>query len=117
MGLHHVSYLPSRCAIQFCNDFSATCDGVKGIKSTPESCLTRTKAQDMDKGFVGDTTGNSFSCREYHVGAAKGDADTHCPHASNYGGGICVDSTQVRITSFCTLYKSRCADTGKWLTT
>lgn len=40
-------------------------------------------------GMDTDTSGNTLGCRQYHTGAAAGDAVTHCPHAGPSGGGAC----------------------------
>jgi hypothetical protein len=44
-------------------------------------------------GTAGDVNGNTLACHQYHVDLATGgDAvakDTHCPHASPSGGGVC----------------------------
>ena len=40
-------------------------------------------------GTIGDTTGASQACYNYHVLAAEDDPDTHCPHAR--GEQVCVD--------------------------
>ena len=48
---------------------------------------------------------------QYHLSAAQGDAKTHCPHASKYGGGVCVKPKEERVTSFCESYKATCGDT------
>ena len=48
--------------------------------------------------------GDSFACREYHLSAAKTDAQTHCPHASLLGGGVCQNSKADRVNFFCTMY-------------
>ena len=77
------------------------------------SNLTRARIQHIWCAYCqGATGGDSFSCREYHVGAAKSDAAVHCPHASLYGGGVCKEADNVRVRNFCTTYSTRCAGTG-----
>ena len=45
---------------------------------------------DWYAGSADDVDGDTIGCRTYHAGAALGDAELHCPHASPSGGGVCV---------------------------
>ena len=60
---------------------------------------------------------------QYHLSVAQSDgrrsrraahitasAKTHCPHASKYGGDVCVKPKEERIASFCESYKTTCGD-------
>jgi hypothetical protein len=58
-------------------------------------------------GTLADTTGGTLGCRLYHAKLAAGsaaNAQTHCPHASMSGGGVCGD----RCANFCALATSIC---------
>jgi len=68
----------------FCSDYATTCPDVAF-----DSCAT--DCAGWAAGTPGDTSGNTFECRVYHLGAAAGDPATHCPHAAADGGGVCVD--------------------------
>merc|ERR1711937_466444 len=65
----------------------------------------------FDKLDAGDAsnTGNTISCRIKHLALAqsgvKDAANTHCPHASETGGGVCVAPTKA---TFCADYKQVC---------
>ena len=76
-------------------------------------------------GTLGQTTGNTFSCRAYHVDAAmKVDADAdvdddvvssrHCSHASKEGGGQCMEAGIRAKWNFCNTYTKECDSAGKY---
>ena len=60
----------------FCRQYAATCGGVEESYS---ACLAQTGA--MTPGKDADTSGDSFSCREYHLSVAVSNPSVHCPHA------------------------------------
>ena len=80
----------SACAT-FCQDNLATCSGDNAVFTDAATCETACAA--WPAGTAGDTSGNSLACRSYHLGAAASDAATHCPHAADDGGGVCVDAS------------------------
>ena len=48
----------------------------------------------------------------YHLDVASSsadNADTHCPYASESGGGVCP-TFKTRIANFCKTFQSRCSD-------
>ena len=77
------------------------------------SNLTRLNQHMRGAHCQGAIGGDSFSCREYHLGAAKSNAAVHCPHASKLGADVCVDPAADRQSAFCTTYASTCATDGK----
>ena len=82
--------------MQFCKDYSELCLGsgtVAPFSSKYDDCMAETTA--MPEGKKGTPSGNSFSCREYHLFIGMNvpgeRMSFHCPHASATGGGICED--------------------------
>jgi len=58
-------------------------------------------------GDAGVMTGNTLSCRVYHLSVAAQSAQnatTHCPHAGPYGFGQCGSECE----NFCALYSAQC---------
>lgn len=73
----------------FCAEYAATC--------SMNATVCQGWAANLTAGTVGDISGNTLACRAYHVLAAKSNAppgaEAHCGHASQLGGGVCVDAT------------------------
>lgn len=64
----------------------------------------------MPAGTMGEMSGNSLACRQYHLGAAAGNATAHCPHAGPLGqdpaagptcGSMCEHYCDV-VDAYCT---------------
>merc|ERR1711939_239415 len=85
----------------FCADYKKTCG--KDYKN----CAT--EFPKLAAGKAGDAKGNTQACRIMHLTLAQSGAtdaaDTHCPHASETGGGECVAPTKA---TFCADYKKIC---------
>jgi len=64
-----------------CTDWNAISWGV----DCATDCAT------WPQGETTSVTGDTAYCRLYHATLAADDAETHCPHASPDGGGVCVD--------------------------
>ena len=92
----------------FCRSFARACAGFAAPYS---NCFRKFSA--MAKGNVSDATGDTQECRAYHlaaaltpvaVGANATDAGAnkqlHCPHASLFGGGVCVRPGRTTIKFF-----------------
>jgi hypothetical protein len=63
-------------------------------------------------GAAGGT--NSLECRTYHAQLAASDADSHCPHASYYGGdGMCGDFCEY----YCGVMAKSCSGSNEQFTT
>ena len=75
------------CAL-YCGDIMAACAGDNAQYADVHECLTSCAGFSTD-GMEGDTDGDTLQCREYHLGAAMADPDTHCMHAGPTGGGVC----------------------------
>ena len=76
--------------IDFCAQYQQACDG----SSEPYADCQETVAS-LPAGVPGSTvSGNTLSCRTYHLSVAMmsaSNAAVHCPHASPSGGGVCID--------------------------
>jgi len=78
----------------FCADYKTVCG--KDYKNCAD------EFQKLAAGAAGDLKGNTQECRIKHLTLAQsGDTDaakTHCPHASETGGGMCVKTTTTTTT-------------------
>eukprot|EP00040_Diaphanoeca_grandis_P019366 m.102203 g.102203 ORF g.102203 m.102203 type:complete len:2059 (-) comp27392_c1_seq4:256-6432(-) len=98
----------------FCSDFINVCGTDYGWA---DASACGAEANFMLTGAVGDTGGDTFECRVYHLGVAakvSGQAahHAHCTHASRSGGGVCVASDAFTTTNaFCKEYSNTCAGT------
>ena len=81
------TYQLGACYDIFCTTFDSVC--VSASLGTPYTdCLTEVAA--MALGTSSDTSGDTFSCRGYHLYVATlQDPEVHCPHAAADGGGVC----------------------------
>ncbi len=71
----------------FCTDLFATCTGANE-QFGGDIVRCENDCPGWPLGVAGDTAGDSFACRDYHLGAAAGDPALHCPHAG--GQAVCV---------------------------
>lgn len=86
---------PASACDGFCTDMMATCSGDNAQYASKDECLTSCAAFPTT-GTDGDTSGDTLQCREYHLGAAASDPATHCSHAGESGGGVCVSSARAQ---------------------
>ena len=86
----------------YCALLDDNCTGDLAVYPTAETCVAACAA--FPVGDIADVSGNTLGCRQYHAGAAAGDAATHCPHAGPGGSGYCGADCE----SFCTLAGSIC---------
>lgn len=89
------STTPTVACADYCTDMMATCTGDNAQYESEAACQTAC-AGFATTGADGDTSGNTLQCREYHLGAAASDPATHCSHAGESGGGVCVDAARMR---------------------
>lgn len=82
----------------YCHLAFTNCAAEPGQFETRNDCLSACQqkvAAGMTLGQPGDAGGDSLHCRIYHAGVAgdplSGGSDVHCPHASDGGGGVCID--------------------------
>jgi len=105
----------------YCTAIMANCTGGDGSSGSSGPDATKTHQQYTSKdncmaaclafpvGTINDESGNTLGCRLYHAGAAKADADTHCPHAGPSGDGVCGSACD----GYCQLVKKYCVGTAK----
>ncbi|MDX2022874.1 MAG: hypothetical protein SF187_21755 [Deltaproteobacteria bacterium] len=78
----------------FCENYcylaAKNCTANNKLYQSDAECMTAC-AGFATTGMFGDTTGNTLQCRLYHVNAARGDANLHCPHASQTPTAPCVN--------------------------
>ena len=93
------------CVSPFCAQYHSTCIE-PGHSVAYSDCSTDIAT--LAPGSIGDTSGDTIACRQYHLDvAASASPEVHCLHASPSGGGICVGPE-----TFCANYKTTCVDTG-----
>jgi hypothetical protein len=83
------------CGTSDCVDFCAAdaqvCSGTYAtMDACVAACATWSDASSVQSPTT--TSGNTLSCRTYHLtaAAASGGAATHCPHTGLTGGGVCM---------------------------
>jgi len=73
----------------YCAEYFLYCMGKNDVYETDlDACLSA--CGEWYPGSDADVDGDTVGCRTYHAGAALGDPELHCPHASPSGGGVCV---------------------------
>lgn len=87
-----------------CDTVMANCSGANAQYADKASCMAVCALMPQD-GMSGATSGNTMQCRDYHAGAAKDAAATHCQHAGPSGGGVCGDDICV---PFCAIATATC---------
>ncbi len=76
------------CAI-YCDKAQEFCTAGNTLFSSQAQCFS-TCATYPKGGLENDFVGDTVQCRVYHLTlAASSDPNTHCPHASQGGGGMC----------------------------
>lgn len=75
----------------YCGLSARNCIGDNSLGYADEAACQTTCAAFPQNGATTATGGNSVQCRIYHLGApAAGDPETHCPHGTTGGGGVCT---------------------------
>ena len=91
----------------YCQLTGQTCTGSNELYADTATCMAACSTLPAT-GDPGATAGDSVQCRIYHGGApAAADAALHCPHASQYGAGVCVDSPSCE--KYCHTYLTNCS--------
>ena len=80
---------PTLCET-YCELANNVCTDKNAIPFSDDGCLA--DCSWFPEGDDGDVDVDSLYCRLYHLDAAIGDPETHCPHASPHGGGMCTDA-------------------------
>ncbi len=80
---------PAPSCDTYCSVIEEACTGENSQYESTAACMTACGS--MALGTSGDTAGDSVGCRTYHAGLASESAATHCPHAGEAGGGVCID--------------------------
>ena len=83
------------CA-NYCNIIGTNCTGTNKEYIDNATCLAM--CANMEPGTAGATSGDTLACRQYHAGAAAGNAALHCRHAGYTGADVCGTS---HCTAFC----------------
>ena len=92
----------------YCALYESGCADFAEYDNT-QACLDQCSQWPL--GTEGAVDGDSLGCRLYHVGVAnQADPNTHCPHASPNGGGVCVDPAAPTCADYCTQYLMNCLD-------
>lgn len=81
----------------YCELAMTHCDAGNALYANQGECETAC-ADFAETGAPGDADGDTVQCRIYHLGAAIADAATHCPHAGEDGGGVCVNPESLSVT-------------------
>lgn len=92
---------PAPCE-QYCATIGGTCTGAVEQYSALASCLGSCAV--FPPGAPGDTNGNSFACRSYHLQASESDPATHCQMAGPAGAGVCGTDCE----GFCSIVMASC---------
>ncbi len=91
----------------YCRNVAGACRGELAVYESTEQCLSVCRA--FPRGELGDMSGNTVGCRQYHAGAALAGPEVHCPHASPTGDGMCADDNIPGICdSYCLLRAEGC---------
>jgi hypothetical protein len=69
---------------EYCTKIMANCTSANAQYSSMAMCMA--VCASFPVGATADTMGNTLGCRQYHAGAASGDATLHCNHAGITGG-------------------------------
>jgi hypothetical protein len=77
------------CA-NYCNIIATNCTAANQEYVNNATCLAM--CANMTPGTAGDTSGDTLACRQYHAGAAAGNAALHCRHAGFSGADTCGTS-------------------------
>jgi len=85
----------------YCQLAQQYCNGTNKIYDTPQLCMTACNGLNST-GAPGATAGDTLQCRIYHLAVAStssANAVTHCPHASQSGGGVCGTAAPATTTT------------------
>jgi hypothetical protein len=88
----------------YCTESLATCTGDNQQYSSQAACLSACSA--LPTGMAGDTTGDSLTCRMYHLGEIETsqDATAHCSHTGPGGEALCGENCE----GYCDIVQSYC---------
>jgi len=90
----------------YCDLYLMGCGDFKEYDNK-EACLDQ--CGQWPVGTPADLEGDTLGCRTYHVTVANAqDPDTHCPHASLNGGGVCVAADAPKCEDYCAAYLANC---------
>jgi hypothetical protein len=97
---------PPSCE-RYCRTVGATCTGAQAVYENEAQCLATCAA--LPLGSDDDEFENTVGARTYHGGEpAAFSPETHCPHASPTGDGVCGDEETGPCDSYCTLLPAAC---------
>lgn len=91
---------------QYCATAAEVCMGANSIYSDEAAC--QTACASMRPGTQGQTTGDTVECRRFHLDLGRVDPITHCPHASEGGGGMCVFANEDLCRRYCGAVSENC---------
>lgn len=94
------------CA-NYCSIIATNCTGANQEYLNDATCLAM--CANMAPGTAGATSGDTLACRQYHAGAAAGNAALHCRHAGFSGADTCGAS---HCTAFCKQDIALCGTQG-----
>jgi hypothetical protein len=89
------------CA-NYCRTILAACTAANGQYVSMQTCTS--SCMHFTAGAIGDQSGNSLECRNFHATLAQTDPVSHCVHAGPSGGGLCGAPCE----GFCTLAVAEC---------
>jgi plastocyanin/tartrate dehydratase beta subunit/fumarate hydratase class I family protein len=95
---------PAPTCADYCKVISANCTGDNAQYGDEAKCVKFCTDSKLAAGTAADKAGNTIGCRTYHAGAAKDDANLHCPHAGPTGGDVCGKHCD----NFCELMGKAC---------
>lgn len=81
---------------EYCTLAQANCTEANALYADQTACEAACAKLSV-AGVTGDADGDTVQCRIYHLGAAKDDPATHCEHAGEDGGGVCIQGENVSI--------------------
>ncbi|MBI1944539.1 MAG: hypothetical protein HYS27_02525 [Deltaproteobacteria bacterium] len=90
----------------YCDAATANCTAGNALYTDRNACLAACSVMPND-GVVNAGDGDTVQCRLFHVGAAKADPGTHCPHAGQSGANVCGGWCDV----YCSVMAAHCPDT------
>ena len=92
---------PSACA-EFCAGMASQCTG--GDRQWATQALCQAHCGVMPVGGAADTSGDTLSCRTYHLGNVATLGVSHCAHAGPTGAGICGTACD----AYCDVFEAAC---------
>jgi len=102
-----VAYVAAQNCSTYCATIPTVCTGANTQFYTDPAvagCLDICTNVYPKTGNPGDASGNTFQCRDYHLGLAASLPNVHCVHAGPTGGGTCGSE----VDYFCNLTAVAC---------